>query len=86
MINLTETLQYDTTLPFDQQSVEVQAYINEQMQAESEKTTNAFCGRTESETWQFEAYKIERKYNYLAPETASNCFALANTIIELKEV
>lgn len=86
MIQLTTTLQYDTTLPFEQQTPEVQDYINQQMQAESERTTNAFCGRTEAETWQFTGYKIERKYNYLAPETGKNCFALGSTLITAKEV
>lgn len=84
MIQLTTTLQYDTTLPFEQQPPEVQDYINQQMQAESERTTNTFCGRTEAETWQFDGYKIERKYNYLAPETAPNCFALASVDITVK--
>jgi hypothetical protein len=84
MIQLTDTLQYDTQKPFEQQEQEVQDYINAQMQAPSERNTNAFCGRTEAETWQFNGYSIERKYNYLAPETAVNCFALANTVIIIK--
>lgn len=86
MIQLTEQLQYDETKTFNEQTEEVQAYINQQMQAESERTTNAYCGRTEAETWQFTGYKIERKYNYLAPETAKNSFALGNTMITVKEV
>jgi len=84
MIQLTEQLQYDETKDFTEQTPEVQDYINQQMQAESERTTNAFCGRTEAETWQFTGYKIECKYNYLAPETAPNCFALASVVITVK--
>lgn len=86
MIQLTEQLQYDETKTFNEQTEEVQAYINQQMQAESERTTNAYCGRTEAETWLFTSYKIECKYNYLAPETAKNSFALGSTMITVKEV
>lgn len=81
MIQLTETLQYNTAIPFEQQTPEVQDYINAQMQTPSERTTNTYCGRTEAETWQFSGFKIEHKYNYLAPETAANCFALGSTVI-----
>lgn len=84
MIQLTDTLQYDTKKPFESQEQEVQDFINTQMQAPSERTTNTFCGRTEAETWQFDGYAIKRQYNYLAPETAPNCFALASTVITVK--
>lgn len=86
MIQLTEQLQYDETKTFTEQTEEVQAHINKQMQAESERTTNTFCGRTEAETWLFTNYKIERKYNYLAAETAKNCFALKYTFITINSL
>ncbi len=84
MINLTDKLQYDTTKAFEDQSEEVQAHINEQMKANSEKTTNSYCSRTESEKWNCGTYEIVRTYNYLAAETAKNCFALKNTVITVK--
>lgn len=86
MIQLTTELQYDETKTFTEQTEEVQAYINKQMQAESERTTNTFCGRTEKETWNKTTYLIQRVYNYIAPETAKNCFALGSTLITVKEV
>ena len=79
MINLTDTLQYDTSLTLEEQVAEVQQYISEQMKSESAKQHNANCGRLELETWIFDTHKIERKYNYLASDTAKNCYALANT-------
>lgn len=83
MIRLTETLNYNTTLQFVEQAQDVQDFINAQMQAESERTTNSYCGRTESETWNKTTYEITRTYNYLAPETAANCFALGTIIINV---
>lgn len=85
MIQLTDTLNYDETLTFEEQTDEVQEHIRSLMQAEGVKQTNAFCGRTEKETWNQGAFLIELKYNYLAPETAKNCFALKNTTITVKE-
>lgn len=86
MINLTNTLQYDTTKSFEEQTEEVQAHINEQMKAESEKATNSYCSRTESEKWNCGTYEIVRTYNYLAAETAKNCFALKNTVITVNSL
>lgn len=87
MIQLTDTLQYDTTLSFTEQTEAVQAHINEQTaRAESEKTPNSFCGRIESERWNCATYEIVRTYNYLATETAKNCFALANTEITVSSI
>jgi hypothetical protein len=83
MIQLTAELQYDKTKPFTEQTDEVQAHINEQMKAESEKTPNTYCGRIESEKWNKVTYEIVRTYNYLANETAKNCFALKNTVITI---
>lgn len=86
MIQLTDTLNYDETLTFAEQTEEVQEHIRSLMQAESEKQTNTFCGRIESEKWICGTYEIMRTYNYLAPEMANNCFALAKTVITVKEV
>lgn len=86
MIDLNDTLQYDESKSFDEQSEEVQAHINEQMKANSEKTTNSYCSRTESEKWNCGTYEIVRTYNYLAAETAKNCFALKNTVITVNSL
>ncbi len=86
MIQLTDILYYDENLTFEEQTEDVKEHIRSLMQAESEKQTNAFCGRTELESWNQGTFIVELKYNYLAPETAKNCFALANTKITVQEV
>jgi hypothetical protein len=86
MIQLNETLAYDESKTFDEQTEEVQAHINEQMKTKSERTTNTYCGRTESEKWNKTTYEVVRNYNYLAPESAKNCFALKNTVITVNSL
>ena len=87
MIAIGNNLIYDETKIFDEQLEDVQSYINQIILAEtSVRQTNAFCGRTELETWDKQTYQIIRKYNYLAPVSAKNCFALKNiqiTILKL---
>jgi len=85
MIEIGDGIFWDDTLPFDEQSEECKELINEKMKDTPVKDTDGICGRINIETWDNTTYDILRTYNYLANNTAHNCFALSSTIITVEE-
>ncbi len=83
-IDIGNGIEWDDALAFDQQEQAVIEAVDLIMQSDSERSTNSYCGRCESEVWQRDGYAVVRDYRYLAPETASNCYALSCTVVTVK--
>lgn len=89
MIQLNSELIYNTELPFEEQTNEVQQFINNKMNGNAPLETFEPAGKTPRvilQEWDFSTYKILKQYYYQNPPESDRNGIISGEIIKIKEV
>jgi len=87
MIQLTETLEYNTELSFEEQSDEVKTFINKMMNSHMPEEYFEPAGVTNRvirQIWEFQKYSIVKLYEYTNPPESDRNGIISNELITIK--
>ena len=89
MIQLTEKLEYDTELPYDEQSEGVKGFITNQMNTnipQEEFEPAGVMPRVILQTWVFDNYEITQTYSYANPPESYKNGVISNMVIKIERI
>lgn len=89
MIQLNLRLEYNTELSFEEQTNEVQQFINNKMNGNVPLETFEPAGKTPRvilQEWDFSTYKILKQYYYVNPPESDKNGIIAGEVIKIKEI